>query len=351
MIASREIIDSVNRAWFILTAVSVILLVGIMIALVVFVVKYRRSRNPEVSDIHGNMKLEFIWTVLPTILVAWLFFVGYEGFALMRDVPDDAYVVECLGRQWYWTFRYPQEDISSAELYVPVNKPIKVRVSAPENEVLHSLYIPYFKVKEDCVPGKWSYVWFEADKIGTYNVFCTEFCGKDHARMITKLHVVSQDEFNGWLDKKLQERYLPVDIPNASNPQSELILARKGSELFRTYCASCHGTEGQGGLVEGARNFQSLEKWKRSPKVTDIYRTLELGLEGTQMRSFANLAPWDRLALAHHVASFNQSPERPQPTQADWEALVKEFSLDKPPTVTREFPIDEAMEAIAKEAD
>ncbi len=350
-LASREVIDSVNKAWYILTGVSVVLLIGIMGALVWFVVKYHRSKGNEPTDIHGSTKLEITWTVLPTILAGWLFFVGYEGFALMRDVPEDAYVVECEGRQWYWTFRYPKEDVSSSELVVPVDTPIRVNLTSPVNDVLHSLYIPYFKVKEDCVPGKWSYLWFQADKISEYNVFCTEFCGRDHARMITKLRVLSKEDFQAWLDGKVRERYLPVDIPGASDPTSENIVAQNGPVLFQTYCASCHGNEGQGGLVEGARNFRDLAGWKRGPKLTDIYRTLTEGLEGTQMRAFNNLSPWQRLALAHHVVSFNRSAQRPKASQEEWEALVKEYSLDKPPVITREFPIEDAMKAIAEDAE
>ena len=349
-LASRQIIDSVNEAFVILTVVSLVLMIGILIALVAFVVKYHRSRHPTPSKIHGSTKLEITWTVLPTILATWLFFVGYEGFALMRDPPEDAYVVECTGRQWFWTFRYPTEDVQSPDLYVPVNTPIKVTVTSPPDDVVHSLYIPYFKVKEDCVPGRVNFLWFEADKISTYNIFCAEFCGKDHARMIAKLHVLSKEDFEAWMDGKVQERYLPVDIPGASDPQSERILAANAPELFKTYCASCHGAEGQGGLVEGARDFRVLTGWKRGPKITDIFRTLTEGLEGTQMRSFANLSAWDRFALAHHVASFNQSPERPRATKEEWEALIKEYQLDKPPVINREFPIEEAMDAMAKEA-
>ncbi len=349
--ASREIIDSVNKAWYILTGVSIVLMVGIMVVLIMFVVKYHRNKGKEPADIHGNTKLEIIWTVLPTLLGAWLFFVGYEGFALMRDVPDNAYVVNCEGRQWYWTFTYPDEGVSSPELVVPVDTPIRVNVSSPETDVLHSLFLPYFKVKEDCVPGKPNFLWFEADKISTYNVFCTEFCGKDHSRMITKLRVLSKEDFNAWLDQKVQERYLPVDVATAQDPQAEQITKANAPVMFKTYCASCHGAEGQGGLVEGARNFRILTGWKRSPKLTDIYRTLEYGIEGTQMKSFANLSPWSRMALAHYVASFNDSPDRPKSTPEDWDALNKECKLDEPPKVTREFPIDEAMKAIAKEAE
>ncbi len=348
-LASREVIDSVNNAWWILTIISIVLTVGIMGTMFVFLVKYSRKNHPEPTDIHGNTKLEIIWTILPTILAAYLFFVGYEGFALMRDVPEDAMVVECHGRQWYWEFRYPNEDVSSPDLYVPVNTPVKIRVTAPVDDVVHSLFIPYFRVKEDCVPGKWGYMWFEADKISTYNVFCTEFCGKDHARMIAKLHVLSKEDYEKWLDKKVQERYLPVDLEGAMDPMSDAITSRDAPTLFKTYCASCHGENGEGGLVEGARNFKDLtpKNWKNGPKLTDIYKTLEEGIEGTQMKAFNNLAPWDRIALAHHVISFNNSAERPKATKEEVEKdMIKKYNLDNPPAVSREFPIDEAMEAL-----
>ena len=100
------------------------------------------------------------------------------------------------------------------------------------------------------------------------------------------------------------------------------IRAREAPRIYQTYCVSCHGKEGQGGLVEGARDFRKLDGWKRSPKITDIYRTLELGVEGTQMRSFKNLPPWDRFALAHHVASLYKGSDRPEAARDAWPRLV-----------------------------
>jgi len=349
-LAANEIIESVDRAWYILTGVSLVLMIGIMGTLVVFVFKYHRSRHPRAEKIHGNTKLEITWTVLPTILGIWLFFVGYHGFALMRDPPKDAYVVEVEGRQWAWTFRYPEEGVTSTEMYVPQGKAIRCNVSAPADDVVHSFYLPHFRVKEDCVPGQPNFLWFQADEIGVYNIFCAEFCGKDHAQMHTKLHVVSQEDFDAWLDMKLEHRYRPIsDVAAVMDSSSEEMVACHAADLFKTYCASCHGPKGEGGLVEGARSFQSdpASKWKRSVKIPDIFRTITLGLDGTRMKPFANLSAWDRFALAHFVAHLHEGgAERSQADRTAYDKLIKEYKLDEQRKISREFPINEAIDDI-----
>lgn len=350
ILASQEIVDGVNSALLWITAVSGLLLAGIVVCMFVFLVKYRRSKHPVPAHIPGNMRLEIIWTIIPTIIALWMFWEGYKGFKIMRSPPEGAYVIEAIGRQWSWTFRYPNEDVSAPELYVPVGTPIKVRVYSPPDDVVHSLYIPRFKVKEDCVPGRWNFLWFQADEVAVHHIFCAEFCGKDHSKMLSRLHVLSKPDFEKWLDEKLQARYLPVDVASAMDPTSEPILRCDAPTLFRTYCASCHGTEGQGGLVEGARDFRILQGWKKSPKMTDIFRTLTEGLPGTQMRAFNNLPPWDRMALAHHVRSFFRGADRPESTPEEWKQCQDDFQLDKPPVVTRRFPLQEAMEEIARRA-
>jgi len=233
---------------------------------------------------------------------------------------------------------------------VPVGEAIRCNVSAPVDDVVHSFYLPHFRVKEDCVPGKPNFVWFQADQIGVYNIFCAEFCGKDHAQMHTKLHIVSKADFNAWLDKKLEHRYRPIaDVASVMNASSEEMVACKAGTLFKTYCASCHGPHGEGGLVEGARSFQNdpASKWKRGVTIPDIFRTITLGLDGTRMKPFANLSAWDRFALAHYVAHLHEGgAERANADQAAYDKLIKEFKLDVQRKVSREFPIEEAIEDI-----
>jgi cytochrome c oxidase subunit 2 len=352
-LASRKIIESVDHAWYWLGGISLFLFVGIMGCLVLFAWKYHRSRHPKSEHIPGSFKLEITWTVLPTLLSVWLFFLGLEGFQLMRSPPEGAYEIDVEARQWAWTFRYPKEDVTSSELYVPVNTPVKLNLSSPIGDVIHSFYIPDFRVKEDCVPGTPTWLWFEADRETgdtPHNIFCAEFCGKDHARMLSRLHVLSKEGFEQWLDERVAQRYRPIEIDKVMAADSPDIQAAKAPALYQTYCASCHGAGGQGGLVEGARDFRSIEKWKRSPKITDTFRTLTEGLQGTQMRSFSNLSAWDRFALAWHVASFYKGTDRPASTRADFEELVKQYKLDEQPVIQRAFPIEETIEAMAKEA-
>ena len=349
ILASRAIIESTDRAWYWLGGISLALFIGILGCLIYFVIRYSRKRHPKSEHIPGNMKLEITWTILPTLLSCWLFFLGLEGFQLMRNPPADAYEITVVARQWSWEFIYPNEGVSSSELYVPIDTPVKLNLSSPIDDVIHSFYLPDFRVKEDCVPGLPTFLWFEADKLTgdhPHNIFCAEFCGQDHSRMISVMHVLTKKDWNAWLDRKVAERYKPVDAAVALNPKSEEIVACDAPKLYATYCASCHGTAGQGGLVAGARDFRSAQGWKKGSSVGDIFRTVTEGLDGTQMRSFGNLSAWDRFALAHHVEYFYKGGGREDTTLAECEALVKEYKLDEPPVITRDFPIEAAMESL-----
>jgi mono/diheme cytochrome c family protein len=226
---------------------------------------------------------------------------------------------------------------------------VKLLLTTPADDVVHSFYVPDFRVKEDCVPGYTNHMWIEADKVGAYNIFCAEFCGRDHAQMITLLHALEREDYEKWLDDRIADRYLPVTVPEALDGASEPITKADAATRYKVYCASCHGPEGLGGLVEGARNFHSLEGWKNGAKISDIFKTLTEGLDGTQMRSFVNLPPWERLALAHYVRGF-LGDQAPETTAADIEAMIKAYTLDEQPVVTRAFPIEEAMRARAEDA-
>lgn len=348
-LAASRITEKVDDAFLWIGGICLVLLVGITLMMVVFVIKYHRKRNPKATQIHGNTPLEVTWIVIPTLIVLFMFYKGYEGFKLMREPPGDAKVINVLAQKWFWTFSYPDEKISSDRLVVPIRQPIKLHLTSPPEDVVHSFYLPAFRVKEDCVPGRQNYLWFEADKLGMYNIFCAEFCGKDHSKMITSLEVLSREDYDAWVRQKIMDRNKPIDIEAAMDPGSEEIEKRNGAKLFETYCISCHGRGGEGGLVEGARDFRKLEGWKQGNKLVDIYRTLEKGVEGTQMRSFNNLPRWDRFALMHHVASFYKGDDRPESTPEDIGKLVEEYRLDEQVEIKDRISIEKAMEAIARE--
>jgi len=354
LLATSDITREVDRAMLLIGGMSLILLIGITIAMVLLAVKYRRSRARTTSQMEGNTLLEIVWTVIPTIIVVWMFYVGYEGFALMRRVPEDAMVVRVIGKQWAWSFRYPEARIDTTEMVVPVNTPVVVELTAPPDDVVHSFYIPDFRVKEDALPGQETSLWFQPEREGTYTILCAEFCGKDHSKMISLLKVVSREEYDQWIrDQKLKKlRPLEFDaLLDAQHPgfgKEQLNIDSRA--IYQTFCASCHGAAGDGsGLPGEARDLTSLKGWKRSSKVTDIYRTLSEGIERTRMRAYPNFTPWERVALAHYVRAFSkESP--PQDATEDYEALVKEYGLDKVQTPKETIPIERAMEILVKEA-
>ncbi len=348
--AVSELTRTVDDAFIWIGGVSVLLLVIITLVMIYLVIRYDHRRHPEAVQIEGNNRLEIIWTVIPVLIVLAMFFKGYEGFKLMRAIPDDAMVVDVEARSWFWTFRYPEHGISSSRLLVPVNRAVRFNLTAPEDDVVHSFYVPAFRVKEDCVPGRTNHMWFKPERTGTYNVFCAEYCGRDHSKMITVMEVVSPSDFKQWIAKKIVDQNKPIDLAKALDPKSKDIVDRDAAKLYETYCVSCHGKGGEGGLVAGARDFRSLEGWKGGTKLSDMYRTISEGRKGTQMRAFSNLSPWDRFALAHFVAAFYNGSDRPKDSEADLAKLTKDYRFGEEHEPAKRISIDAAMKAIATES-
>ena len=209
--------------WFILW-ISLAILGGVTITMLYFVWRYSRAKNPQATSIDGNHMLELVWTIIPTILVGFMFYYGWAGFSLARRVPADAMVVKVFGQMWSWQFQYPNGRVES-DLYVPVDRPVKLLMKS--HDVNHSLFIAAFGLKEDVIPGRETYMWFEPRNVETYDIQCTEYCGTRHSAMISKLHVMPQQEFDTWYSI----------IQTSSSLSGEKLLKVKG-------CLSCHSLDG-----------------------------------------------------------------------------------------------------------
>ena len=190
----------VDRAFWYIFGVSLILLVGITAVMIYFVVRYRRSKNPVPSDIRGDWKLELIWSVIPTFIALSMFWIGWSSYTGLRNVPDDAIEVEVLGQMFSWIFIYDNDKETENELVVPVNTPVKLNIESLD--VIHSFFIPAFRVKVDAVKGLPTYLTFTPKEEGEFDIFCAEYCGTDHSYMTAKLRVVPNEEYEEWLEEE-----------------------------------------------------------------------------------------------------------------------------------------------------
>lgn len=191
----NQVATQVDNIFIFIVVISIFFLLLITGAMIYFVVRYRAVRHPNAENITGNTTLEVVWTVVPLILVMAMFFYGLEGFNNMRNVPPDALVVKVTGRMWVWNYEY-KNGKKSDTLYVPLGKPIKLELESVD--VIHSFYIPAYRVKEDAVPGRTNYMWFNPTQLGMYDVFCAEYCGINHSYMLSKVVVLKEEEFEDW---------------------------------------------------------------------------------------------------------------------------------------------------------
>ena len=219
----------VDAAFYLILGSAVVILVGITTVMVYFLFKYNKKRHPKAdTSITGNNKLEIIWTIIPTMIVMVMFYYGWAGFSPMRNVPKDAIGIKAVARMWSWTFEYPNGK-KSDKLIVPFDKPVKLDLTSVD--VIHSLYVPAFRIKEDVVPGRNNMMWFDANKLGSYDLFCAEYCGLRHSYMFTTVEVVDDAAWQEW-----------IKTPEG---ESELDKVAVGFNVVKMNgCVACHSSDG-----------------------------------------------------------------------------------------------------------
>jgi cytochrome c oxidase subunit 2 len=223
---ASNFVEGVDTAFMVIFGISLFFLIGITAVMIYFVFRYHKSRHPKATQIAGSNALEITWTIIPLILVMVMFYYGYKGYAVMREVPDDAMQVKVIAYMWDWDFQYENGKVSK-DLYVPINKAVKLNMVSLD--VIHSFYISAFRVKEDVVPGRDNYLWFIAQKEGNYDVLCAEYCGLRHSYMEAKVIVMPEQNFNTWL--------ADYDPEADKDP--------KGLELLKANaCIGCHSLDG-----------------------------------------------------------------------------------------------------------
>ncbi len=226
----------VDGLYFLLTAVSAFFTLLIFVVILVFAIKYRRSVHPHPEQIEGSLPLELAWTLIPLGICMVFFAWGSLIFFQEARPPKGAMEVYAVAKQWMWKFEYEggQRDIN--QLHVPVGRDVKMIMSS--QDVIHSFYVPAFRIKADVLPGRYTETWFRPTKAGTYHLFCAEYCGTDHSGMIGDVIVMEPAAYQAWM----------------SGGGSTGTLASNGEQLFQQLgCATCHrfDTQGRGPNLTG----------------------------------------------------------------------------------------------------
>ncbi len=208
-----------------------ILFMGIMITILIFVIKYRRKSEDDVTPvITHNSILEVAWTVIPIILILIVFSWGFRGYLTLTSPPANAYEIHVSAASWLWQFQYESGGSTMNEVYVPVDRPVKFIMSS--EDVIHSLAIPDFRIKMDVLPNRYTTTWFQATETGESILYCTEYCGTGHSEMLATVHVLSAEDFEEWLETGLE---VDEDMP----------LADVGEQTFTSAgCNACHSLDG-----------------------------------------------------------------------------------------------------------
>lgn len=221
---ASTVAKDVDSLYFFLVSVAVFFTLLIFCAIVALALYYRRSAIRDRTPSHSGRVwiLEATWIVIPFALTMVMFVWGAKLYFDIRTPPPNAIELQVIGKQWMWKIQHPQGRNEINELHVPVGQPVRLRMIS--EDVIHSFFLPAFRVKMDVLPGRYSSLWFEPTQVGEYFLFCAEYCGTDHAKMSGRVHVMSQADYSAWLEG------------GRSDPPESV-----GAKLFTEFrCHTCH---------------------------------------------------------------------------------------------------------------
>ena len=220
----------VDAIYFFMIAVTAFFSILIAALVVYFAIKYRRRHPDEIGHaIHGSLALELLWTIIPFFIVMIMFAWGAKVFFDLYRPPAGAMEIYVVGKQWMWKAQHMDGQREINELHVPVGRPVKLIMGS--EDVLHSYFIPAFRVKADVIPGRYNVLWFTATQPGTYHLFCAEYCGTKHSGMVGSIIAMEPQDFQAWL----------------SGGRADESPVAAGEKLFQDLaCDTCHRTDTQG---------------------------------------------------------------------------------------------------------
>lgn len=218
--------EKTDALYFFLWGVTAFFTLLIFSLICYFAVRYRRRSALPPAPAAANWPLEVAWTVVPLLIVMVIFFWGARIYHYLYRPPAGAMEIHVIGRQWMWKLQHPNGRRELNELHVPLGRPVKLILAS--QDVIHSFFLPAFRVKQDVLPGRYTTVWFEATRLGVSRLFCAEYCGTDHSRMVGRVTVMEPEKYQAWLSGS------PVE----ETPEEA------GEKLFvKLDCVTCHGVQ------------------------------------------------------------------------------------------------------------
>src|SRR5258708_5242117 len=212
-----------DALYFFMVLVSVVGLTIVILLIVSFSILYSKKRHPQAVQIEGSTMLEATWTIIPLGLFLIMFVWGSLIYFRVYTPPANAMNIYVVGKQWMWKAEHPGGQHEINALHIPTGRPIQLTLISQDE--FHSFSIPAFRVKREAIPGRYTSVWFEARQVGTYNLFCTEYCGTNHSAMIGEIVVLTPDDYKKWLGQST----------------SGMSLSQNGERLFASLsCGACH---------------------------------------------------------------------------------------------------------------
>jgi cytochrome c oxidase subunit 2 len=248
---------TVDALYFFLLAVTGAFAVLIAVLVAVFAVKFRRKHDQEVGyAIHGSLALELLWTFIPLGITMVMFVWGAQVFFHMTRAPKNAMEIYVVGKQWMWKAQHMDGAREINELHVPIGRPVKLIMGS--EDVIHSFFIPDFRVKADVVPGRYNTMWFTATQPGRFHIFCTQYCGTKHSNMIGWVTAMSPSDYQTWL----------------SGGSTGGSMSEAGGKLFTDLaCVTCHldNAQGRGPVLKGLYGKQVLVNNNQTVTFDDAY--------------------------------------------------------------------------------
>jgi cytochrome c oxidase subunit 2 len=275
--AASSIAGGIDQLYYFLTGVTLFFTVLIFSIIFYFMIKYRRRSPDEIPpETHAPLALELAWTLIPSAICVVMFFWSSYLFVRNSRPPAASTEIFVIGKQWMWHIQHPEGPREINELHVPINQPIEVTMTS--QDVIHDFYIPAFRVKKDVLPARYTSIWFEATKIGTYHIYCAQYCGTNHSEMIGWVYVMSQSDYAAWL----------------AGGEQNVSMSQSGEHLFSLLgCSSCHtGANGTGPSLNGI--FGQSEKFADgSTRVVDesLIRDAILQPDSVQLPNYKNVMP------------------------------------------------------------